>query len=47
MPLAFQKTIIGNPHYDAAAPKQPFWPTFFYVRRAAGAHVVWSRRFRR
>jgi hypothetical protein len=36
MPLAFQKTIIGNPNYDAAAPKQPFWPTFFYVRGRRG-----------
>lgn len=29
----FQKTIIGNGHYDPAAPKPPFWSTFFYLNR--------------
>ena len=33
MPYEFQKTIIGNPHYDPAAPKPYFWPSFFYLNK--------------
>ena len=29
--LAFQKTIIGNHHYDPTAPKPSFWYTFYYL----------------
>ena len=31
MPYAFQKTIIGNPHYDALAPRPSFWHSFVYL----------------
>ena len=33
MPLEFQRTIIGNPHYDASAPKPGFWGSFVYLNR--------------
>lgn len=37
MSAEFQRTIPGNAAYDPEAPKQPFWPSFFYVRAQCGA----------
>lgn len=39
MPAEFQKTIPGNSQYDPDAPKQPFWPSFFFVRGRTGKRV--------
>ena len=44
MPAEFQKTIPGNSQYDPEAPKQPFWPSFFFVRgclRASALNSSW------
>ena len=41
MPVEYQRTVPGNPQYDPNAPKQHFWPSFFFVRSAiAGMMVV-------
>lgn len=40
MPLAFQKTIIGNRNYDASAPRPGFWRMFFYVRSSCARVCV-------
>jgi hypothetical protein len=38
--VEFQRTIIGNGHYDPNASRPPFWRTFFYVRPGCGRACI-------
>lgn len=40
MHVDFQRTLVGNANYDAAAPRPGFWRMLYEVRRGLGARFV-------